>query len=419
MRAACPSASSGASPGSREARLLGQDAQGPCGGGALKYVSIGHGSKRPRHMFTDADLDAFIAAQTRKVRRVHPSRRALALLDVRFQVRGHRFYGSTKCTTRREAEAVEAAEREKARRRSNRRAASTSLRLDDVAGRYWQEVGRHHAGRRSTERQIGYLIEFFGKEKLLTDITGDDVAGWSHGGADIATGTEVRGALISAFTVNDTIEATKQAVYPRQAVGRALRARAAWRKHWLAEPQERVRELVDDEAADLKPRSATTCAVLRLRHAAACGCSECLLRWSEIDWARERISKLGKGGRLVTTQITALSARYCGRCEGIILNGVHLCCGATRRTGEGPTLSLTYSGVKIAIGGGYASAPGSVGFRFHDSGTISGPSVARDRQPEDGAGDAQPCRSQDHEPLCACARRRGGRSDGARRKVQN
>jgi hypothetical protein len=34
--------------------------------GALSYVVIGHGKKRPRRMFTDADLNAFIEAQTRK-----------------------------------------------------------------------------------------------------------------------------------------------------------------------------------------------------------------------------------------------------------------------------------------------------------------------------------------------------------------
>jgi hypothetical protein len=34
--------------------------------GELKYVTIGHGKKRPRKMFTDADLDGFIAAQTKK-----------------------------------------------------------------------------------------------------------------------------------------------------------------------------------------------------------------------------------------------------------------------------------------------------------------------------------------------------------------
>ena len=34
--------------------------------GDLKYVIIGHGTKRPRKMFTDPDLDQFIAAQTRE-----------------------------------------------------------------------------------------------------------------------------------------------------------------------------------------------------------------------------------------------------------------------------------------------------------------------------------------------------------------
>jgi hypothetical protein len=34
--------------------------------GALRYVSIGRGSKRKRRMFTDDDLNAFIEAQSRK-----------------------------------------------------------------------------------------------------------------------------------------------------------------------------------------------------------------------------------------------------------------------------------------------------------------------------------------------------------------
>ena len=35
--------------------------------GALRYVPIGHGTKRQRKMFTAANLDEFIANQTRKV----------------------------------------------------------------------------------------------------------------------------------------------------------------------------------------------------------------------------------------------------------------------------------------------------------------------------------------------------------------
>src|SRR5262245_18186037 len=35
--------------------------------GALKYVALGHGKRRTRRMFTDVDLDNFIANQTREV----------------------------------------------------------------------------------------------------------------------------------------------------------------------------------------------------------------------------------------------------------------------------------------------------------------------------------------------------------------
>jgi hypothetical protein len=34
--------------------------------GTVRYVAIGHGSKRPRKMFTPADLDDFVVNQTRK-----------------------------------------------------------------------------------------------------------------------------------------------------------------------------------------------------------------------------------------------------------------------------------------------------------------------------------------------------------------
>ena len=95
-----------------------------------------------------------------------------------FQTGGHRFHGSTSATSRRAAEAVERAEKDKAKARVAEEAGTaTSLRLDDVAGRYWLEIGQHHAGAAAnTQRQLARLIEFFGKDKLITEITGDDVA---------------------------------------------------------------------------------------------------------------------------------------------------------------------------------------------------------------------------------------------------
>jgi hypothetical protein len=40
--------------------------RGHIASGALRYVVIGHGKKRPRKMLADADLDQFIANQTRR-----------------------------------------------------------------------------------------------------------------------------------------------------------------------------------------------------------------------------------------------------------------------------------------------------------------------------------------------------------------
>jgi hypothetical protein len=94
-----------------------------------------------------------------------------------FQWRGCRFHGSTKKTNKREAEKVEAAERERAKQHvAQLQAARTSLRLDDVAGRYWSEHAQHLAGAPNAEGNLALLIEYFGKDKLITDITGDDVA---------------------------------------------------------------------------------------------------------------------------------------------------------------------------------------------------------------------------------------------------
>src|SRR6266571_4956750 len=102
-----------------------------------------------------------------------------------FQFRGHRFSGSTKCTSRREAEAVERAEKEKSKKRiAEIESASTSLLLDHVVDRYWLEVGQHHAGADSTWRNLERLIDYFGATTLLTEITDDAVTklvAWRRG----------------------------------------------------------------------------------------------------------------------------------------------------------------------------------------------------------------------------------------------
>lgn len=85
-----------------------------------------------------------------------------------FRRQGRRFHGSTGVETRRKAEAVE-------RRLRERLAAGESLdaglTLDEAAGRWWTEVGRHLATRIDVERRINICLRLIGPGRPLTEIS--------------------------------------------------------------------------------------------------------------------------------------------------------------------------------------------------------------------------------------------------------
>jgi hypothetical protein len=66
MRAAPPHGPYTPAEAARKLRFSLKTLAGHVRSGALRYVQIGHGRKRRRMMFTDADIDEFIANQTRK-----------------------------------------------------------------------------------------------------------------------------------------------------------------------------------------------------------------------------------------------------------------------------------------------------------------------------------------------------------------
>ena len=285
-----------------------------------------------------------------------------------FELRGHRFHGSTKQTSRREAEAAERLERDRAGKHLDQvKVAQTSLRLDDVAGRYWSEIGQHHAGADNTWRQLAFLLDHFGKDKLLTEVTGDDVAklvAWrrAHKRQDGKT-------PISPFTVNDTTEQLKKLFTRAKAWGVQFKHEPRWRDHWLDEPQERVRELLDDEGDrldvatrdDLVPFFAFAKASgLRLR--------ECVsLRWSEVDWNAAQIRKAGKGGNLVTVPITSAIREVLWPLRGHHVDQVFTYTAHRTRDGrvQGKRYPVTFQGIKTAWRRLRKRADVH-GFRFHD-----------------------------------------------------
>jgi len=233
----------------------------------------------------------------------------------RFQIRNRKFFGSTKKTTKREAEKVEAEERERAKLLvAQAEYARTSLRLDDVAGRYWTEHAQHLAGAQQTEGLLGVLLDYFGKDKLLTEIIDDDVAklvAWrrGHRAKNVPRGN----SFISPFTVNHTTTTLRRLFARAKLWGVRFAHEPKWTRHLLKVPVERVRELSEDEAdklaAAMRDDYSPFFALLR---ASGLRLDECLrLRWSEIEGfevgskPRGQIVKLGKGGKRVTVPITS------------------------------------------------------------------------------------------------------------------
>lgn len=88
-----------------------------------------------------------------------------------FVLRRHRFYGSTECTVRKEAEKFEAVEREKAKElvKAMKRS-KASLLIDDVAARLWNEQAQYDADPEATETNFARLVDYFGKSRSLTEI---------------------------------------------------------------------------------------------------------------------------------------------------------------------------------------------------------------------------------------------------------
>jgi hypothetical protein len=88
-----------------------------------------------------------------------------------FQLERRRFFGSTRCTSRKEAERFEAVEREKAAAQIKaERRSRTSLALDDVAARLWNDQAQYDAGPDATFTNIARLVDHFGKTTSLVEI---------------------------------------------------------------------------------------------------------------------------------------------------------------------------------------------------------------------------------------------------------
>jgi integrase len=300
-----------------------------------------------------------------------------------FQLKRRRFHGSTGCRNRRQAEAVERAEREKAKQSLKTSSATANLTLDSAAGRYWTEVGQHHVCHKETWTNLERLVAYFGKDKLLADIIDDDIAhlvAWRRGHRRWGRKNM---QLIAPATVNRSTTEVMQKLFCH--ARRTWKARfdnePDWTRHMLREPQERVRELRADEAERLEAAARFDYEpFLNFAKASGQRFKECLmLRWSEVDWTERLITTKGKGGRVVIIPITPTIASILWPLRGHHPERVFTYV-AQRTCGErikGRRYPLTVNGAK-AMWRRLRAMARVEGFRFHDIRHDVGTKLLRD-----------------------------------------
>jgi integrase len=310
-----------------------------------------------------------------------------------FQIRGHRFYGSTGCTTRKEAERFEVDEREKARGLVKALARSkTSLAIDDVADRLWNDSSQHDADPKATETNLARLIDYFGKTKLLTDINHNEakkLVAWRRGHRVSRRGKrdkeqEAALPLVSNATVNRSATKVLQRLFTfAKAEGAIFDSEPKWDDLLLSEPVERVRELHDDEAVALDDAMRADYEPF-FRYVAASGMrqKECVtLRWSEVNFGTRQIVRIGKGGRRVVFPITAAVRDILFPLQGQHPEFVftYVAVYGNKRLGRlrGQRYPLTINGAKTAWRAMRTKA-GVTDFRFHDYRHDFGTKLLRD-----------------------------------------
>lgn len=301
-------------------------------------------------------------------------------IEINIDGHRHRFGGSTKCTQRRDAEKVEADI--KATRTAELKAARTAeatLPIGEVIKRYWEEVGRHHAGAGNAQRDLIRLGEYFGVERSLHTITDRDVTnlvGWRRE-QRVRRDPKARlkdCPLISAATVNRSTTEVLKKLFTRakQNWGMRFAHEPVWKNHWLKEPKERVRELHPDEADKIAEVMRDDYApFFAFVHATGMrwAVEAMTLRWSQVNWGTRQIVRKGKGGEDVvvpiTTQVREILWPLQGHHPEFVFTYVAQRTRPTEELVEGKRYPLTKNGVKTRWRR-MRKQTGIVGFRLHD-----------------------------------------------------
>lgn len=210
-----------------------------------------------------------------------------------FRYRGKRFSGSTGCTTKREAEKYEEAERK--RLAAGLIDLKAPMTFHAAAARYWDEVGQFHVNSDDTLRALDWLELEIGKSTLLSTVTDSIVARL----VAKRRGEAGRNDLpVSPATVNRSVCEPLRAILIRaRKTWKVSVDDIEWKQHFLKESQERVREAsAKEEKAFLDNMRGDYAPALRFALLTGCRRAEIVgLRWGAVDFFNREFTVVGKG----------------------------------------------------------------------------------------------------------------------------
>lgn len=205
-----------------------------------------------------------------------------------FQVAGQRYHGTTRCTSKRDAQRVEADRRREAVLGVT---VTPTCTIEQACDDWQAHVGQHLASKATTLYQLGYLIAGLGAGTMLQDITHKAVQDYAAR----------RRAAVKNASVNRELQLLRRVLRWTNPRGFEV-PDLDFAKLILPEPKERVRELSADEETrlfaklpeNLKPIVAFALLSGKRR-------SEIItLRWADIDLAGQRATVTVKGGHRQT-----------------------------------------------------------------------------------------------------------------------
>jgi hypothetical protein len=231
-----------------------------------------------------------------------------------FQIRGHRFYGSTETKNEREAKEVEKAKRAEAARlvtdsiATGRKPMTVAVACD----RWWDQVGRHGSDP-DLERALEWLKAQIGPQVALHDINDDmvSVAVEARRKCVMRAGVDDGGHQlyrpIGRRTVNKTVPSLLRRVMRKasKAWSVTIFKEPDWKEHFLSEKKRPVREITAAEDVALDNIESIEYSQLR-EFAEIMGLrrKELLLTWPQVDFNEKVIRIIGKGDVPATLPLT-------------------------------------------------------------------------------------------------------------------